>query len=250
MTRDRHIIQKYLDHDLTEKDRTRFEQDLDASPDLQADLFLFEEVDEAVSDTEVLDFRAQLKDLRKDAHEIEQTRKRVIRFTRPWQYAASAAVALIIAIGLATILDRPLSSKDLFKKYYKPYEVALINRSSNGDLDLVLRRALQLYQEENYNEAVVYFEEVLKNGNNTPATDLYSGISYLETEKYKEAGNSFNRVIEQNDNLYIEQAEWYLGFCFLATNETDRARRQFARIASSNSYYRDEAEKILKKLRK
>jgi len=250
MTRDRHIIQKYLDHDLSEKEMTRFEQDLDASPELQADLSLFREIDEAVSDTEVLDFRAQLRDMRKDAHENEQSKKRVIRFNRPWQYAASAAVALILAIGLATILDRPLSSKDLFRKYYKPYEVALINRSTNGDLDLVLRRALQLYQEENFNEAVTYFEEVLKSGNGTPATDLYTGISYLEIERYKEAGQSFNRVIAQNDNLYMEQAEWYLGFCFLATNETDRARRQFARIASSNSYYRDEAEKILTKLRK
>ncbi|MFZ5940925.1 MAG: tetratricopeptide repeat protein [Bacteroidota bacterium] len=250
MTRDRHIIQKYLDHELSEKEMDRFEQDLGSSPDLQADLFLFQEVDEAVSDTEVLDFRAQLKDLRKDAHNEELNHKRVIRFNRPWQYAASAAVALILAIGLATILDRPLSSKDLFRKYYKPYEVALINRSSNGDLDLVLRRALQYYQEENYGEAVSYFEEVLKSGNGTPATDLYTGISYMEIEKYLEAGKSFNKVIAQNDNLYMEQAEWYLGFCFLATNETDRARRQFARIASSNSYYREDAEKILKKLRK
>ena len=250
MKRDRHTIQKYLDHDLSDKDMKRFEADLEASPGLQADLNLYREVDEALADTEVLSFRDELTDMRRDSRQTSKTNKVQIRFSRPWHYAATAAIALMLAIGLASILDRPLSNQDLLKKYYKPYEVALINRSNDAQLDLMLRHAQQLYQQGEFSEAVVYFERVLEEKPDQVATNLYTGISYFEMEKYQAAGKSLNKVIEHHDNLYVEQADWYLGFCFLATNENDRARRQFARIASSNSFYRKDAEKILKKLDK
>ena len=173
-----------------------------------------------------------------------------IRMTRPWHYAATAAIALLLAIGLATVLDRPLSNKDLFKKYYKPYEVALINRSNDAELDLMLRHAQQLYQQGEYDEAVVYFEKVLEHQPDQVATNLYTGISYLEMDRFHKAENSLNKVVEHNDNLYVDQAQWYLGFCYLATDETKLAQRQFGHIANSNSYYREEARKILRKMRR
>ena len=48
MKRDRHILQKYLDNELSERELTRFEQELNASPDLMVDLDLYKEVDEAI----------------------------------------------------------------------------------------------------------------------------------------------------------------------------------------------------------
>jgi tetratricopeptide (TPR) repeat protein len=226
----------------------RFEADLEASPGLQADLNLYREVDEALADTEVLGFRDQLNDLRRESKRTGTTKKVQIRFTRPWHYAATAALALMLAIGLASILDRPLSNADLLKKYYKPYEVALINRSNDAQLDLMLRHAQQLYESGNFKEAVVYYEKVLEEKPDQVSTNLYTGISYFELKRYQDANNSLNKVIAHHDNLFVEQADWYLGFCFLATEDNDRARRQFARIASSNSYYRKDAEKILRKL--
>ncbi|MEX0986359.1 MAG: tetratricopeptide repeat protein [Bacteroidales bacterium] len=250
MKRDRHIIQKYLDHDLTDKDMRRFEADLESSPELQADLGLYQEIDEALADTEVLSFRDQLSDLRRETQRSGGTRKAPIRFTKPWHYAATAAIALILAIGLASVLDRPLTNKDLLKKYYKPYEVALINRSNNSTLDLMLKNAEILYQRGDFEEAVVYFEKVLEEQPELAGTNLYTGISYYELERYSEAQTSLNKVIAHNDNLYIEQAEWYLGLCFLAIDENDRARRQFARIASGNSDKAGDAKKLLKKIRR
>jgi tetratricopeptide (TPR) repeat protein len=250
MKRDRHTIQKYLDHELSDRDMKRFDADLEVSPELQSDLGLYREIDEALADTEVLSFRDQLTDLRKERKENGSTNKVALRFTRPWHYAATAAVALILAIGLASVLDRPLSNKDLLKKYYKPYEVALINRSNNTDLELALTHGKSYYQQGDFAKAVVYFEQVLHDMPDMVATNFYAGISYFELERYSEADESLNKVIKQNDNLYIDQAEWYLGLCYIAINETDRARRQFARIASSNSEKANDAKILLRKIRR
>lgn len=248
MKREKHFIQKYLDHDLSEKDMKRFEAELEVHPELQDDLAFYREIDEALADTEVLSFRDQLTDLRRETERDDGSGKVPKRLTKPWHYAATAAIALILAIGLASLLDRPLSNKDLLKKYYKPYEVALINRSNNSTLDLMLKNAEILYQNGEFEKAAIYFEKVLEEQPELAGTNLYAGISYYELERYNDAETSLNKVIEHNDNLYIEQAEWYLGLCFLAMDENERARRQFAMIASGNSDKAAEARKLMKKI--
>ena len=251
MKRDRHILQKYLDNELSEKELSRFEQELNASPELLVDLDLYKEVDEAIADTEVLDFRAQLTDLREETRRSE-TGKRVFRFTRPWHYAASAALALLVAIGLATVLGRPLSNNDLFAKYMKPYELVLTNRSVDNDyVKLLMGRAQEHFLKGEFEAAIDNFDEVLVLNSNKMEADFYMGVSYMEIDQHQEASKSFTRVIKQDDNLYIQKAEWFLAGCLLAMDETDQARRKLASIASSsNHYYMGDAAKILKRMKR
>jgi tetratricopeptide (TPR) repeat protein len=250
MKRDRHILQKYLDNELSEKELSGFEQELKASPELMVDLDLYREVDEAIADTEVLDFRAQLTDLREETRKSEYG-KRVFRFTRPWHYAASAALALLVAIGLATVLGRPLSNKDLFAKYMKPYELVLTNRSIDNDATtLMMNRAQEFFNKGDYEAAINYFDEVLQINSNKMEAAFYKGESFMEIAEYEEANKSFTTVIEHNDNLYVQKAEWYQAGCLLAMDQTELARRKFASIAANSShFYRKDAEKILKRMK-
>jgi hypothetical protein len=251
MKRDRHILQKYLDNELSEKELARFEQELNASPDLLVDLDLYKEVDEAIADTEVLDFRAQLTDLREETRRSE-TGRRVFRFTRPWHYAASAALALLVAIGLATVLGRPLSNSDLFAKYMKPYELVLTNRSVDNEFTKsLMNSASDAVLEGDFERAIGLYDEVLEINSDKIEAEFGKGISNMEIKKYVDASESFTRVIEHNDNLFIQKAEWYQAGCLLALNETERARRQLAMIASSSHhYYRKDAAKALKRMKR
>jgi tetratricopeptide (TPR) repeat protein len=251
MKRDRHILQKYLDNELSEKELARFEQELNASPELLVDLDLYKEVDEAIADTEVLDFRAQLTDLREETRRTE-TGRRVFRFTRPWHYAASAALALLVAIGLATVLGRPLSNNDLFAKYMKPYELVLTNRSVDNDIaNYLMSKAQEHYLKGEFEAAIDRFDELLEINSNKMEADFYMGMSNMEIEQFPEASESFTRVIKHDDNLYIQKAEWFLAGCLLAMEETDQARRKLASIAtSSNHFHKDDAAKILKRMKR
>jgi tetratricopeptide (TPR) repeat protein len=252
MKRDRHILQKYLDNELSEKELARFEQELNASPELLVDLDLYKEVDEAIEENEVVDFRAQLTDLREETRRFDPGRK-VFRFSRPWHYAATAALALLVAIGLATVLGRPLSNNDLFVKYMKPYELVLTNRSiDDKHTQFLMNQAQDFFAKGNYEIAIDKFEEVLEiNDEGKPEADFYMGVSYMEIEQHLDASESFTKVIEHNDNLFVQKAEWYLAGCLLAMDETERARRQFAMIASSaNHFYKNDAAKVLRRMKK
>ena len=251
MKRDRHILQKYLDNELSESELSRFEQELSASPELMVDLDLFKEVEEAISDTEVLDFRAQLNDLREDTKRSDSGRK-VFRFSRPWHYAASAALALLVAIGLATVLGRPLSNSDLFVKYMKPYELVLTNRSIESDVvKVIMNKAEVAYMEGDFETAVIWFSEVLEKDPTKVEADFSIGVSNMGMQKYVDASESFDKVIKHDDNLFIQKAEWFQAGCLLAMDETDRARRQLINIANEEKhFYHNDAEKILKRMKR
>jgi len=251
MKRDRHILQKYLDNELSERELARFEQELNASPDLLVDLELYKEVDKAIADTEVLDFRAQLTDLREETRSSE-TSKRVFRFTRPWHYAASAAVALLLAIGLATILGKPLTNSDLFARYMKPYELVLTNRSMEADvIKATLNRAETAYLSGDFETAILWYEEVLEKNSEKIEAEFGIGVSSMEMEKFSEANESFEKVIAHDDNLFIQKAQWFQAGCFLALDETEKARWHFNQIAADpNHYYSKEASKILRRMKR
>ncbi len=71
----------------------------------------------------------------------------------------------------------------------------------------------------------------------------------MEIKNYPVASRSFSRVIEHNDNLYLEDAAWYLGLCYMMTDNKEKAVKQFSTIASSNSRYSKQAAKLVRRLK-
>ena len=59
---------------------------------------------------------------------------------------------------------------------------------------------------------------------------LLKGVSNFEEKKYPEAKQSFGKVIDDKNNLYIDQAQWYLALCYLNTNETEKAKQLLTTI--------------------
>ena len=80
------------------------------------------------------------------------------------------------------------------------------------------------------------------------AAYLYAGISLMETNNFSEAKKSFQTIINNNDIYYIQQAEWYLGLCYLKAGKTKKAKKQFRKIVSCQGFYENKAKEILNKL--
>jgi len=108
-----------------------------------------------------------------------------------------------------------------------------------------LRSAMEMYEQKDYAKAIVMFKNILQKDASRIGLNLYTGISHMEINEYQQAGKSFKNVIKNKQSLYFDQAEWYLGFCYLKTGNREKAKEQFMKIASSKSYYRDKAKKII-----
>lgn len=240
-------IEDFLDGDLSENQLKEFEKDLLDDSDLQMDLDLHMEVNQAIMEEDVMDLRNKLEAIETPP---SPTQKRKFKFLTKWNITA-ASLALLIGLGsLMYILKNPssYSKNQIYSNYYKPYNVVLNTRSSDVMIDNLLVTALKSYETKDYRTALTLFKKILDKDSTNITGNFYSGISNIEINEYSKANTNFTRVLKHKNNLFIEQSEWYLGFCYLMTNEKEKALKQFHIIAQGNSFYKTKAVEIINRL--
>lgn len=240
-------IEDFLDGGLSDDQLKEFEKDLLNDPDLQMELDLHQEVDEAIMENDIMDLRSKLEAIETPPKEQE---KRKFKYLTKWNIVA-ASLALFIGLGSLMFLVNNKSSysnEKVYSNYYKPYKMVVNTRSADANIDNMLVTALKSYEARDYHTALALFKQILDKDSTNITSNFYSGISNLEINEYGKANKNFTRVIKHKNNLFIEQSEWYLGFCYLMTNERDKAIKQFNTIARGNSFYKAKAQEILSKL--
>jgi len=164
---------------------------------------------------------------------------------KTWHLAAASFSLILVVGGLWYILsNKPYSTEKLVTKYYKPAGPINQIRSvqiSSGD---ALSEAFKHYKQNNFNSALKYFNSL----DNQITAKFYSGICFIELEEFDKAIDSFTFVVNDKDNLFVEQADWYLGLIYLMNNQRQMAISQFELIANGDSYYASQAEEIIKYL--
>ena len=242
------LIDEKLSGELMGEELEAFDKNLKDDPDLMSEFELHEEIDEAIQESEVIELRKKL-DL---VHDLTQNKKqpgllRTILRHKLSRIAAASFVVLLIITSISLYLLRPdgnMSNDSLFKIYYQPDAALLIRGTDSQNATLI--QAFQLYENKEYESALELFAQVTKNDQDNIPVKFYSGISYIELGQYRTALEPFNYIMQHQQNLYIERAEWFAGLCYLVLNENDNAVELFKKISLSNSSYKDKAHELLK----
>jgi tetratricopeptide (TPR) repeat protein len=192
--------------------------------------------------------------LRNKLSEIENRRKEVkkpVKDSKKTVFIRYAAVfaGLILIGSIAMFSGKNLNSEKIMKHYYKIYEPPTSQRSAESGTNADFTLALEFYNTHDYEKAAVLFNKVLENKPNDMQTVLLKGVSNFEEKKYPEAKQSFVKVIDDKDNLYIDQAQWYLALCYLNTYETEKAKQLFKIIVNGDGIYKSDAKKIIRGLK-
>ncbi|WP_372645933.1 tol-pal system YbgF family protein [Ancylomarina sp.] len=240
-------IDNYLDDQLNENEILDFEKDLMDDLDLEMELNLHNEINEAIMEEDVMELRSKLEAIDILTPDV----KRKVKFQGKWRIAAASMILFIGMAGIYSLLgDKTYTNEEIFSNYYKPYGIVINTRSvSDADnTDKVLEQALQSYESKNYRAALSLFQTILDKDSTNLTSNFYSGISNIQVQEYPKANKNFIRVLKHKNNLFIEQSEWYLGICYLMTNEREKAKETYSAIAKGNSFYRTKAKEILNKL--
>lgn len=163
------------------------------------------------------------------------------------KYAAISFISLIIITSVVLIDSNRYSSKKVFEKYYTHDDIVGITRGYNSPLiDAIIK-----FDKGDYQGASELFNNILNNDTSNMAIFYYYGIANIETQNYKQAIKSFQEIIDNNNNLYIEYAQWYLSLIYLITNEKNKACYQINEIvADTNHYYNKMAMDLLEDIKK
>lgn len=238
-------IEDYLSGYLSEKELELFKEELKINSKLIAEVNLRVEIDNALKDKNLTDLRKLLNNTPRIKHQYSRGVNLRNEVFRTWQIAAASLILVLLAGGMWYMFSSNVYSSDrLITKYYKPAHAVMQTRSVELGSDDALKEAFSYYQQNDYSNAIKYFSSL----DNQVTAKFYSGVCYIELEQYQKATDSFEFVINDKDNLFIEQAEWYLGLIYLMNNEKDKANEQFNKIAQADSFYSDQAQEIIKYL--
>jgi len=241
------LIDRYVNGEMNDSEKSAFEGELMDNRALQLELRLEEDIIRVLSEEDLIHFRQKVAEVVREARDKQKGHKVITISRRRAMLAVAAAVVLVLAIGAVYLFTpRPFTNDKLFSMYYDSDKPIRVTRSSDANLV----EALRFYQQRNYEGAIELFSEVLKTDPENAAIRFYTGISYIETEQFDEAIESFQFIINENDNLYIEPAQWHLGLCYLKSKQTDKAEAQFMKIAGdSRNYYKEDADMILDQIK-
>ena len=215
-------------------------------PDLAREVALRKRTDEIIAGRDVVDLRHKLKEIEMRRRSAGTVRKAVIRSAK---YAAAVALVAVVTAALYLAFGPDSSPDDLYSSYYARYEAPGAVRSAVSSGNTLMENALASYTAREYDKAIIYLEQVINSGQEDMESVFMHGMANMEVKNYPVASGSFTRVIEHNDNLYLEDAAWYLGLCYMMTDNREKALNQFSSIAGSGSRYSRQAAKLARKLK-
>ena len=242
------FIQPFLDGELSREELDWFNQELQSNAVLAEDIKLYREVDSAIREQDVMELRDQLDVIHNSIGDPTKEPAQHSRIRKVLSYGVIVLLSILISFGiLLKVQHKKLTNEQIYQRHYEPYEVTMIYRS--GETQSLINLAQSKYDAQDFFGAIEIYEQILGKEPGDMESNLYSGISYLETEQYSKAENRFGTIIDHNDNLFIEQAEWYLGFCYLRTGKNLEARSHFKEISKGDGSFNKKARKIMRSIK-
>jgi len=236
------LIDKYITGKLEDTELWEFKLDMENDAELKKEVQLRKEIYNTISNSEKIEL---LKTIQNINTKKERRTLKINIYSRQVQ-AIAASIIILISIGTG-ILTNQVGS-DLNSELYTEYcidEGSLITTRSDKPVDnSAVVDGIKLYDSQEYEKALALLEA---NPDNVTAR-LYSGLAYMKLEMFNKAVDQFNYILNHNDNIFIDQAEWNLGLSYLASDKTNKASEIFAKIAAEDGAYSNRASEIIKKL--
>jgi tetratricopeptide (TPR) repeat protein len=240
-----YFIERYNAGEMDEAEKTWFEKELDSRPGLRKEADLRRRTDSALRNQDVLDLRYKLSMIEKQrAGSVSGIRRKAALTVK---YAA--VIVLVAALGSLIFLGGNSETADeLIEKYYSPYETYTNTRSAGSNINSNYVTALEYYNVRDYKNAALFFSKVLGSDPRFIESTFMHGVSNFEGKNYPVASESFSLVISNDDNLFIEDAEWLLALCHVKTGDIKNASRQLLQISEAEGIYCKKAARLLKKV--
>lgn len=241
-----YFIERYLSGEMNEAEKDWFQNELAKNEKLRKEITLRQLTDSALRNHDVLQLRNKLTGIAtRKAEEVPVKKSR----KHKTMIRAAIFTGLILCGSLALINNRDMPTDEIFDRYYQGYDMTTPIRSVRDASNSDYSTALEYFNIKDYRNAAYYFSKVLSSDSRYMESVMMIGVSRFEEENYPDAQLSFKEVIEDNKNLFVEDAQWYLALCYLKTDEKDKAINSLKYIKQTGSIYSRNAKKILRKIK-
>jgi tetratricopeptide (TPR) repeat protein len=245
-------IDAFLNKELPENEMDAFIAELELNDDLKAEVNLSRNLEKAFAEKDIHHLRNELNHI---ASEIsEQNSLSLAMFPEKQQKIrrnSTFAAALLALIGLSSVIwQNHEKNRDTYDSFFKQPMAISSYRSAGEVLNEDLSKGLDLYNKTDYVSALLYFDKVIKTDYINPMAHYWAGLSDQQIQHYPEALKHFQQVIIHQNNLYVEQAEWFSVMCTLKISGKQSVGSQLEAVINRKGYYYKDALNLRSRLMK
>jgi tetratricopeptide (TPR) repeat protein len=236
-------IRLYLNEALDQSTRYRVENHLLDCP-------LCSDAMEGFAQEYNFDQDEQLDDLKKAIKDKNAESPRISKVNF-WTINRIAAVILLLVISLAGFFywNAQSSEKDLLAQFQSSNDILeSVRGAEDFPIGNQFNEGLEFYKNENYQESLYFFDNLLESQPENSIAHYFSGLSALNL-------GEFDKAIEHliytrfNDEKYYEGATWNLILANLGLGNTEEAKALITDLLKiEGGYYNGKAEKLLKEI--
>ncbi len=111
------------------------------------------------------------------------------------------------------------------------------NRNSNYFAHVMVQRAMKLFNQKQFDACIEELKGLYDYNKEDANAQFYLGMCYVEKQQYQQALILFENNLENDVNIFHQEAEYYKAICLLKTNKLEQAKQLFQKIKSNNGFY-------------
>ena len=162
------LIQKYLKGTLNQEEKELFQESLEKDASFADAIPFFEELNYAFAKADYDTTKTQLRSFYKEEKRSSW---------RKWSIAATFLI--LISLSSVWYLKDTSSAVSLYAQYFEPYKNIVQPIVRGEAIKTTKELAFKAYDEQNYKEAIVYFDDML-NTTQEPIIEFYKANAQLQ----------------------------------------------------------------------
>lgn len=158
---------------------------------------------------------------------------------RLYYFKRNEAIDLSVNTGLSAQYENNASVEHTVLKTSNAYQAHRI-----------IQKAMRLFNSKNIANCIEELNLLYNFNNDDANAQFYLGMCYFQTGKYSFAQNYFQKNLDNENNIFHQESEFYQALCLLNLKQGDKAMEQLQRIAANKGFYAARAQEVLTKQQK
>lgn len=126
-------------------------------------------------------------------------------------------------------------------------EIVQLNRSNAYLANKIIQNAMRLFNGKKYANCIEELMLLYNYNKDDANAQFYLGMCFYLTKKYSVAQNYFQQNLDNQNNIFHQESEFYQALCLLNTNQKDQAISQLKQIVTNKGFYSTRAQEVLDK---
>lgn len=156
---------------------------------------------------------------------------------KSYYFKQSNAINLAINTGLSAQYEN-----------HKDVENTTLSKSNSYLAHKIIQNAMYLFNAKKTSNCIEELNLLYNYNSNDANAQFYLGMCYFQTGKYNYSINYFSKNIENENNIFHQESEYYQALCFINLNEIEKGKQQLNAIIKNKGFYSKRAQESLKKI--